>query len=62
MSLFDTLLAKITSGRWIITLAATFVFTYLSIFEILPIDKVMEILLLVFYAYFSKPRTNENGK
>jgi len=57
-----SILCKFMSGRWLITVASTFVFVYLSINGILPIDRVMEIILIVIYAYFTKSRSNENGK
>lgn len=49
------------SGRWLFTVTAAFVFAYLSIAGILPIDRVMEILLIVIYAYFSKPRPAQDN-
>jgi len=58
MNLIERVLVKFTSGRFILTIAASIVFIYLSINEILPIDRVMEIILIIIYAYFSRPRLN----
>ena len=45
---------KATSGKFIFTMVAAGVFAYLSITKVLPTDKVMEVVLLVIYAYFNK--------
>ena len=53
---------KLLSGRWIFTLIAAFVFAVLSIKGTLPSDKVMEVILVVVMAYFSRgDRTPTNG-
>ena len=53
------ILNKLLSGRFIFTIVSAFVFGYLSIFGILPIDRVMEVLLIIIYAYFTKERKDE---
>lgn len=58
MNLIERVLVKFTSGRFILTIAASIVFIHLSINEILPIDRVMEIILIIIYAYFSRPRVD----
>lgn len=55
------MLSKITSGRFIFTLVTAFVFAYLSIRALLPQDKVMEVILLVVYAYFNRADRPTNG-
>ena len=50
---------KLLSGRFIFTIVAAFVFAWLSINKTLPVDKVMEVILVVVMAYFSRQRTNE---
>ena len=56
------LMKQITSGRFILTMVAAFVFAYLSITKVLPQDKVMEVILVVIYAYFTKNnQTPTNG-
>jgi len=52
---------KLLSGRYILTLIIGFVFATLAINETLPKDKVMEIILLVIYAYFTKERPTNGG-
>ena len=48
---------KLLSGRFIFTIVCAGVFTYLSINQLLPMDKVFDIILVCFYAYFTKQRT-----
>lgn len=48
------ILAKFSSGKFLITIVCAFVFAYLSMKGILPTDKVNEIILIVIYAYFTK--------
>lgn len=45
---------KLLSGRFMFTLIAAFVFAVLSLSGQLPQDKVMEVILLVVYAYFNR--------
>jgi hypothetical protein len=61
MELLERLMYKITSGRFIFTVVAAFVYAYMSINGIIKEDRVMEILLIVVYAYFSRPRVEANG-
>ena len=56
------LFMKMTSGRFLFTLITAFVFAYLAIAKALPQDKVMEVVLLVVYAYFNRADRNQNGK
>lgn len=46
-------LVKLLDIKSIITIMVAVVFTYLAIKQILPVDKVMEITLLVFTFYFA---------
>lgn len=48
------MIGKILSGRFIFTITCALVFAYLSIKNILPTDKIMEIILIVIYAYFQR--------
>ncbi|MBM3701728.1 MAG: hypothetical protein FJW63_01845 [Actinobacteria bacterium] len=52
---------KLTSGRFLFTLAAILVFTVLSIQKVLPLDKVQEVILIVIYAYFTRNRSEEKN-
>jgi len=45
---------RLLSGRWIFTIVTAFVFGYLSLSGKLTIDKVMEVVLIVIYAYFNR--------
>jgi len=45
---------KLTSGRFIFTVVCAGVFAYTSITGVLKEDKMMEILLIVVYAYFNR--------
>ena len=47
-------MSKIFSGRFLFTLIAAFVFAVLSLKGTLPQDKVMEVILLIVYAYFNR--------
>lgn len=52
---------KLLSGRYILTIIAGVVFAFMSLSGKLPQDKVMEVILVVIYAYFNKPRQETNG-
>jgi hypothetical protein len=47
-------LSKLTSGKFIFTIIVAIVFAYCAITGILKEDKIMEVTLLVVYAYFNK--------
>jgi amino acid permease len=50
------------SGRFIFTVVCAIVFAVLSINKTLPVDKVMEVILVVVMAYFSRGDRGQNGK
>ena len=52
---------KLMSGKFLFTIIAALVFAVLSVRGIMPVDKVYEIILIVVYAYFSKPNTPNGG-
>ena len=52
--IIDTFTEKFSSGKFLFTIIAAFVFAYLSVTGKLPMDKVMEVVLIVIYAYFTK--------
>jgi len=52
---------KLLSGRFIFTIVCALVFAVLSINKILPVDKVMEVILVVVMAYFSRGDRPQNG-
>ena len=54
--LLERFIFKITSGRFIFTCVVAGVYAYLACSALLPINRVMEITLIVLYAYFSRPR------
>jgi len=54
------MLEKLLSGRFILTLIVGCVFAYCSCTGMLGVDKVMEVILLVIYGYFTKNRSQPN--
>lgn len=58
----EKIICKLLSGRWWITIMVGATYVYLACTGILGVQEVMEITLLVCYAYFSKPRTNEQSQ
>lgn len=61
IELLERLIYKITSGRFIFTVACAGVFVVGSIKGIIPIDKVHDILLIVITFYFTMHRPSGNG-
>lgn len=57
----ERLIWKATSGRFIFTLVIAFVFAYLAINDVLHEDRVMEVVLVVLYAYFTQKRDDKYG-
>jgi nicotinamide riboside transporter PnuC len=53
---------KILSGRFLFTMIAALVFAILSIQGRLPTDKVMEVVLIVIYAYFQRGDRTPNNQ
>ena len=58
--IFERLIWKITSGRFIFTIVVASVYAYLACNEILKEDRVMEITLVVLYAYFNRKAGKSN--
>ena len=58
---FERIIYKMTSGRFIFTIVVAIVYAFLAITGALKEDRVMEITLIVLYAYFARPRTDTNG-
>ena len=58
----DFIISKLLSGRFIFTIITACVFAYMSLSGKLPQDKVMEVVLVVLYAYFNRHRTEEKPK
>lgn len=56
--IIERLIFKITSGRFVFTVVTAGVFSYMACKGILKEDRVMEVILIVLYAYFSRPRVN----
>ena len=56
MDLLERFIFKITSGRFIWTVVMAGVFAYLACAGTMPIDRVMEVLLVGLYAYFTQQR------
>ena len=60
MTNMERIIFKLTSGRFIWTIIMSGVFAYLACTGILETDRVMEILLIGIYAYFTRTRTMGN--
>ena len=60
--ILERLIWKVTSGRFIFTVVVAAVYAYLAIHGILKEDRIMEITLIVLYAYFSMPRSAKDDK
>lgn len=54
MTAKEIIIEKFTSGKFIFTMVAALIFAYCAIKGILPQDKIMEVILVVVYAYFTK--------
>jgi hypothetical protein len=59
--LLKPFIEKATSGKFLFTMVAALVFAILSLKHYLPQDKVMEVILIVIYAYFQKNPTQNGG-
>lgn len=54
--------SKLLSGKFWLTIICGAVFAYCSVKQILPQDKVSEIILIVIYGYFTKQSGKEQQK
>ncbi len=62
MIIRELIVSKLLSGRFLFTVITAGIFAYMSISGKLLQDKVMEIVLVVLYAYFNRSdRSKENG-
>jgi len=61
MDLLERLIFKVTSGRFIFTIVVALVFSYLAIHGVLKEDRIMEVTLIVLYAYFTQKRDHKDG-
>ena len=59
MTIKEIIVAKLTSGKFLMTVAFTLTFCILAVMGKISADKMVEITLVIVYAYFTK-RT-ENG-
>ncbi len=60
MTIREVIVAKFTSGKFIFTIITGAVFAFMSLAGKLPQDKVMEVILIVIYAYFTR-KSDTNG-
>lgn len=58
----NKILEKLAGGRFLLTVLCGIVFTVMSISGKLPTDKVMEVILLVIYGYFTRSDRGQNGQ
>jgi len=61
MTTKEIIVAKMTSGKFIFTIISAVVFAVMSLKGLLPQDKVMEVILIVIYAYFTRKQGEQNG-
>jgi hypothetical protein len=54
MTIKEVITAKLTSGKFIFTIISALVFAVMALKGLLPQDKVMEVILIVIYAYFTR--------
>lgn len=47
---------KLLSGRWLMTIAAAFVFVYCSVCRLLTAETITAILMFVMQSYFNKQK------
>lgn len=50
---------KLLSGRFLLTIICGIVYCVMSVNGLLPPDKAYDVILVVFYAYFTKDRNNK---
>ena len=61
MTKTEFILAKVLSGKFLFTIIAALVFAIMALKGLLPQDKVMEVVLIVIYAYFTRKGDTPNG-
>lgn len=54
MNVLERILTKATSARFVFVIAVAVVYVWLSIKGTLPMDEVIEIMLLVLWGYFNR--------
>ena len=52
---------KFTSGRFILVMTVAAVYAYLAVEKVIPTDNVIQITLLILYAYFHRNRNGESN-
>jgi hypothetical protein len=55
------MLAKLVSGRFILTIAAAFVFVWAALSKILSPAEIVAVVMFVFQAYFNRNDRNTKG-
>ena len=58
----ERLIAKLTSGRFVLTFICGVVFWTCALNKLIPAEAVVSLLAMVFTAYFNKARTNGETK
>lgn len=58
----NRLIEKLGSGRFIFTVISAFVFLIGSFRELIPSDKVVEIIMLIIIFYFNRTDRKTNGE
>jgi hypothetical protein len=60
--MIERIITKCTSGQWILTVSAAWVFAWMACHGQLPSEAVTAILGVIFTAYFRRDRSETNGK
>ena len=61
IDVLERIVFKFTSGRFILVMTVAAVYAYLAIEQVIPTDNVIQITLLILYAYFHRNKSENNG-
>lgn len=61
MTKSEVIIAKVTSGKFWLSIIAGLVFAYASVRKILSPEAIATIITMVFISYFQRDRKNDNG-
>ena len=58
MNSFSRVVSKVTGGRWVLTVACAFTFSWCAVKGIINEQAIVAILGMVFVSYFQRPDRN----
>jgi len=61
MTIPERIVEKVTSGQWLLTMAAAFAFVYMVVTRAIETDNAMTIIGVVVYAYFNRDRSKDQA-